>query len=241
MSKLSLGVYIISWEGFGQRAAKIAESIQPHVDSLHVIYSNQAESDEHGAGQWHKVPNAWFFGKKFETAINLCNEDIFLLIHADVDTSNWQLLAERCHKVMSFNDMGVWVPDINYSPWPVGATSITDVSNLPHVYFVANTDAIVVAYSKDVISRLKKYNYEVNNYGHGIDWAAVCYAYVNNKLVLGDQAVKVSHTKTDSYNKTDAKAQMALFFKQMTVQERMQYSVLNGFIRNRNSQYLAGT
>ena len=228
-----MGAYVISWDGFYKKSQHIVSELEHHADALHVIYSNKDGSGETGQGNWHKVPNECFFGGKFKTALDLFNEDIFLLVHADVTCDSWPSLVEQCRKIFSFKDVGVWVPDINFNPWSINKTKISEVNNLKGVHFVAATDAIVVAYSAEVISRLKQYNYEKNHFGWGIDWAAVCYAYCNNLMVLGDTTVKLHHPQSPGYSTDQARQQMNEFFQQMTVQERMQYAVLNGYISQR--------
>lgn len=233
MTIKTVGIYIISWDGFYRQSQHIASKLELQADALHVIYSNKDDLDEKGQGMWHKVPNEWFFGKKFKAALDFFNEDIFLLVHADVSSDNWPSLVGRCKEIFSFNDIGVWVPDINFNPWSITKTRISAVDNLPGVHFVAATDAIVVAYSSKVIDRLRKYNYDKNHFGWGIDWAAVSFAYTNNLVVLGDTTIKLRHPQSPGYNTDVARAQMQEFFQQMTVQERMQRDVLNGFILSR--------
>jgi hypothetical protein len=60
---------IISWDGYGDAARQIAGAVAPCVTSLRVIYSNRAEAQETGPGDWIAVANTDFFGAKFHRAI----------------------------------------------------------------------------------------------------------------------------------------------------------------------------
>lgn len=225
---LKISSYIISWEGKHQSAAKIAMEVEPHVDELFVIYSNNADLPEEGAGSWIKVPNSFYFGKKFETAIRSFNSDIFLLIHADSDTTDWQSLVVRCRKVFSSKKLGVWAPTISYTPWTEAKTLILHHPE-KDLDLVAQTDGIVVAYSAPVADRLRQLNYNTNNIGWGIDWTAICYAYSTGLTVARDRQIKVTHPKGTGYQHAQAFIQMENFLEQLTVQEKVQFRLLSHF------------
>lgn len=82
--------FIISWEGHGSLAASIAAQIGDAVERLTVIYSNAAEASEGEAGNWVRVPNTDFYGRKFKKALDLFASDIFPLINAETSTDDWR-------------------------------------------------------------------------------------------------------------------------------------------------------
>ena len=127
MTSLRVHAVIIGWEGKNDRARAIAILLEPVVSKLTVVYSNAAETDLTGPGDWLRVPNADFFGRKFYRAIEVFDGDIFLLVHADTDYADWPGLVHRCtHCFTALPQLGVWSPDFTYTFW-----GTQDVANLP--------------------------------------------------------------------------------------------------------------
>ena len=63
--------FIICWPGKELDTEKIAKQIINYVDILTVIYSTKENSTLKGNGNWHKVSDEWFYGKKFNEILNL--------------------------------------------------------------------------------------------------------------------------------------------------------------------------
>jgi len=90
VTRRSVHAFIICWSGKEQNAVNIASAVKPNVRKLTTIYSNHTDTDVSGAGEWIKVPDEEFYGRKFARCIKQFDSDIFLLIHADVSCDNWQ-------------------------------------------------------------------------------------------------------------------------------------------------------
>ena len=188
---------------------------------------------------WQIVDNSWFFGKKFEHSINSNRGDIFLLIHADADVDDWQELVIRCRSAFAaFADLGVWAPNIDYTPWTSNRTSIGMLTGEHEI--VAQTDGIVWALSCLVVERLKKFDYTNNNLGWGIDWAAIAFAFANRLLVLRDHSIHVRHPKGTGYQHERANLQMRGFLQQLTLQERLILVLLERSIALSDNLNMAG-
>jgi len=221
---------IISWEGYFEKASKIAEDVYLHVDTLSVIFSNKNNINEKGHGNWIQVPNEFFYGKKFSVALNLIKVDeILLLIQADAICHNWKKIILQCSDTIKSNSfIGVWAPQVNVTSWTRKRVRIeTDTS--ANCDFVTQTDGIVFAYSAPILRRLKELDYSQNNLGWGIDWIAICFSYCNNLLVLRDNNVFIKHIANTGYSTEDAASQMNAFFKQMKTQEVIMYNLLNSY------------
>ena len=221
---------IISWNGFYEKSRLISNEVCKYVEDLTIIYSNNLEEDEHGPGNWIKTPNEWFYGRKFSKALESIKEDeTLLLIQADASYQDWPQLVARCRSIMmQIDNVGVWAPDISETSWTKNRVFVGESVDLK-IEFVAQTDGIVFSFSKDVVRRLKKLDYQKNNLGWGIDWAAICYSYVNNKLVLRDSSIKVNHVAGSGYMLNEAANQMNHFLSQMTPQEKVAYKLLDSF------------
>lgn len=227
---MNIHCIIISWENHHQESFKIAEAVFAHVDKLSVIYSNQSETLESGPGSWIRVPNDYFYGKKFKVALDLIAKDeVLLLIQADANSEDWPSLIARCRLLMESNEsIGVWAPDINHSSW---TNERVRIAENPHqnVMFVTQTDGIVFSYNSRVLDRLRQLNYENNNLGWGIDWLAICFAYTNDMYVIRDGSITVGHPVGSGYSSSEAQTQMNEFFLQMTPKEIIMLKLLDSF------------
>ena len=220
MTSLRMHAVIIGWEGKNDRARAIAASLAPAVSKLTVVYSNAAESDLTGPGDWLRVPNADFFGRKFHRAIEGFEGDIFLLVHADTDYADWPDLVRRCtHCFTALPTLGVWSPDFTYTYW-----GQQDVANLPlpvdGLVTVTQTDAIVLALAAPVARRLQQLDCGTNNLGWGIDHAAAAFARTTGHLVVRDQTILVHHDTSRGYMSEEAATQMWAYLAQLTLAER---------------------
>lgn len=221
--------FIICWTGKEDSARHIANSIQPYVEYLTVIYSNTTGKIEEGDGKWVKVPNEWYSGKKYQKCLQLYLGTIMLLIAADVATDDWPRLIERCKKThVKYENLGIWSPDIDYTPYNSKRVIIANIKESQFA-LVSNTDSIVWSLSNPVVRRLKELDYECNNLGWGIDWLAISYALAHNLFVIRDLSIKIIHPKGTGYDELRAKMQMNIFLKQMTNHEKLMLSWLNAF------------
>ena len=220
MTSLRVHAVIIGWEDKNDRARAIAALLEPVVSKLTVVYSNAAETDLTGPGDWLRVPNADFFGRKFYRAIEAFDGDIFLLVHADTDYADWPALVRRCtHCFTALPQLGVWSPDFTYTPYPT-----IDVALLPlpleGLVTVAQTDGIVFALSAPVVDRMAQLEEKGNNLGWGIDRAAAACARTTGRLVVRDQTLLVRHDISRGYMGEAAGEQMWAYLAQLTLAER---------------------
>ncbi len=225
----SVHAFIICWPGKEEASRSIADAVQHSVDYLTVIYSNTTDATEEGPGDWVKVPNEWYYGKKCKECLRLFAGEIMLHITADVTTPDWSQLVSRCKSLHAqYENLGVWAPDIDYTDWNLKTVKIADIKGT-QLALVAQTDSIVWSLSASVVQRLQELDYECNNFGWGIDWLAISYATANNLLVLRDMSVKIAHPRGTGYGGSLASKQMYLFLAQMTPQERVQFTLLHAF------------
>lgn len=225
----SLHAFIICWTGKEEASRHIAEAILPCVDHLTVIYSNATDSDQDGAGNWIKVPDDWFYGRKCAKCLELNKGSIMLHITPDVTTENWPQLVRQCRSVHTlYENTGIWAPDIDFTDWVLKTVKIGTIKNT-QLALVTQTDSVVWSMSTPVIRRLQQLDYECNNFGWGIDWLAISFAMANNLLVVRDMSVKVIHPKSTGYCSRLAAGQMRAYLAQMTPQENMQYTLLRAF------------
>jgi hypothetical protein len=152
-----------------------------------------------------------------------------LIIQGDVACDNWKALLINC--LDSFNHVpkiAQWAPIVDYTYFNLEKTKIADLKNTT-LTIVSLSDLIVFAVKHDVVSRMKKLDYESNVLGWGIGWIIAAYIYVNNRIAVVDNRVKVSHPKGSGYDGKEAKLQMQKFLKQMSMEEIIQYQLLKSY------------
>jgi SAM-dependent methyltransferase len=220
--KAGIHVFIISWTGKHQSSLHIANEIKSLVERTTVIYSDKDPSLVIPENDFEtiKVDNSWYWGKKFQACLQRCGADILLIIHADTECQNWQYLIERCRDGFEkHKNMGVYSPEIDYTFWSLDKTATEDIPG-ESLTKVVQTDGIVFALSKPVWQRLADLEYETNNLGWGIDWAAMAYCYANNLFAAVDRDVKVQHPKSTGYDSREAKALENRFLGQLSINEK---------------------
>lgn len=218
---------IISWPGVEENAARIAEQLQGHADACTVIYSSRDALPLSGAGEWLQVPDDWFFGRKFAQALQFFCGDVMLLLHADAMHDDWQEVLRVCRQQFERSaELGVWAPVCDVTHWSLDEVRLAQWQDTT-CHFVTQTDCIVCAFALPVVERLKALDYECNNLGWGIDWAAIAYAYTHHLVVVQDTAVNIGHKAGTGYAKDEAVVQMTAFLQQLTEQEKVMYQLLN--------------
>lgn len=224
---MKIHLFVISWEGKHDAADAIVVSATS-ADYRTVIYSNAAETEESGAGEWLQVPNDWFFGRKFERALRAfrSDADIFLLVQGDAEFGDWNWIVSRCREAFHHPDVGVWAPHVHHSWWTndrviIGETEIGSI--------VAQTDGIVFAFRRSTAERLLRFDYSCNNLGWGVEWAAIVHAYSEGRLAFRDQTLSVYHPPGSGYNHDEARTQMSAYVQQFTIEERARMNILSAY------------
>ena len=201
--------------------------------SLRIIYSNAAEAPEEGPGLWQQVSNRKFFGPKFEAALANCVSDVLLIIQADALFADWSKIVERCQARFGQRPkLGLWAPRIDYTPWTPERVDVRLVRD-QGLTAVAQTDGVVLAFSRAVMDRLRQLDYGCNNMGWGIDWIAICHCYVHGLEVLREDDQTIMHPPSRGYGWRDAVLQWRNFMLQMNDQEQVIFQILLRFTAER--------
>jgi hypothetical protein len=200
------------------------------VAELTVIYSNADGVEETGAGHWHQVPNAFFYGRKFRETLALFRGDIMLHLHADASTDDWASVitsVERCYAEIP--DLEVWASGIDASPLPDRQVAAGRAS-LPGVEIVYRTDSIVWAITARCVERFRALDFDCNNLGWGLDLVAAAFAHTHRRLAVRDTNVVVKHPLTTGYDRREAARQEIVFFRQLELGEQLQLQLIRRWV-----------
>ncbi|MEH6523975.1 hypothetical protein [Sulfitobacter sp.] len=220
---LRLHVVIISWEGYRDKAHAIATALNGSVGKVSVIYSNPENTPETGPGTWVSVPQSWYFGRKFRASLDLVGPDeVMLQIQADTHSDDWPALAAGCVACFEQHpDVGLWIPDINWTPWPAHIVGQGMVAHT-NLMKVAQTDGIVWALHPDLYPALRALDYTGNNLGWGIDWVALHEITKHHKIAVRDMSYPVHHPQGRGYDNAEAAQNMKTFITQMPLPAQRQ-------------------
>lgn len=233
-----LHIGIVSWSGFHERAAKIADEVKDACETITVVYSGDDEVSSSDHAKWLRTDDADFFGRKMEVLLKDSAGEIFLLIQADVDVENWADLAARCRAAFAEHpELGIWSPEIDYTPLTTDLTRFTDEDTAGFTD-VIQTDAIVLALRRPVIEFLKTLEYHENNLGWGIDYAAIAHCLVNGYRSVRDSSQHVQHARGSGYSAEIALNQMHIFLSTLPSRERrIAQLLLHTVNRRRENQH----
>ncbi|WOI58366.1 hypothetical protein [Palleronia sp. LCG004] len=215
-----LHVVLISWEGQHRHARAIARAIRPALapdEGLSVVYSNRAGRTERGPGNWVAVPQSQYFGPKFARSLALSQgADAMLQIQVDARSDDWPGLVARLRAALvAHPGTGLWAPEIDWTPYPLRAALLERMGESV-LYRTAQTDGVVWALTRPVLDRLAELDFEVNNLGWGIDYAAIAIARQMGLEALCDTGVTVLHPRARGYDDARAEEGMTRFIAQLS-------------------------
>jgi hypothetical protein len=213
-SGLSLQVFVISWSGKHENAALIERCCTAEFP-VSVIYSDRDDAVVPNA-KWIRVTDDCFFGYKFNRALPEFDGDVIAFITADAQYNDWSGLLKNCQQAFErYKELGVWAPDVDFSPYNHDWNVLAQVAGTNFIK-VVQTDSIVWAFSQAVADRLKSLDFRLNNFGWGVDVVASAYCHAMGKLVLVDKGIKVFHPKGTAYSQAEARGQCVEFLRQMS-------------------------
>jgi hypothetical protein len=227
----SIHIFIISWPGQHDSAALIASELSNVIGKVSIVYSDPDPNFQFDIEtDLIRRPNELFWADKFEACLLNCDSDFLMVIHADTSCHDWGLLVNKCYQTMSTNEkIGAWAPHITETHFNLSVNRIADIAN-SSLSIVAHLGGVVFCISSPIVSRMKQANYENNLYGWGIIWMFVAHIYTRSMIAVIDKSISVKHSEVTGYNSNEAAQQRQVFLRQLTLNESVQYVVLNQYI-----------
>lgn len=232
----SLHAFVISWPGHEENAGHIAAEAGTAADHVTVIHSCPEEARLPDRPGWVQVPDGDYYGAKFARCLVLNRGEVMLQLHADARSDDWGRVVRHCREAFErVPDLGLWAPDLDYTPYPLDEVQIGALDALPLV-LVAHTDSIVWGLSAPVLARLRDMDLGLVPLGWGLDWAAASFCVAHGLLVVRDRSLHIQHPRGSGYQRLEAERQMLAFLLQLTPAERVAQALLAGHIQGRRQQ-----
>lgn len=226
----SVGVAVISWPGFEDNAAHIADQVQGQSDAVYVLYNAVSPLPLAVPESWIQFPPEAYFGPKFSWAIENIDTDVVLFIVADTAIEHWGNLVARCRESFHTDpDIAVWAPIIDETWWNMEKTRINQEGRRDGSFEVVAVDSIVWAVSSELVSTLKTLDYSGSRFGWGIEVTSAAIARCQEKLVVCDPAFQVSHRRGTTYSTELAMVEAEQFYQQLSPTHRAMVAVIEEF------------
>lgn len=228
-------IFIVSWRGQHDSAARIATELGAESDEVLVVFSDPDPTFAFPpAIRAIRRSDDGFWGDKFSACLEHFDANLMLVIHADCHASDWTELLRKCRVAFaSHRALGAWSPNVEGTPYELKYIAIAPIDG-GSLTIVAHVDALVFALSRQVVDRMKAARYRGNVYGWGIAKLFVTYCFSHNLLVIVDRSLTVRHVLGRGYQSDAARAQFVAFKKsQFTAQELIQDRLLEAHLRSR--------
>ncbi len=232
---MKIHAFVVSWKGQHENAAHIARTISNDVDALTIVFSDPDPALAPMADcQLIRTDDTLYWADKFSTCIQQLDSandaDVMLIIHADCQSDDWALMAQRCRKAMGLSpSIALWAPLVEGANIPLSWTAaLPGNDSLSPVVYV---EGIVFAMTRPVVKRVQKLDYSANKFGWGIDWAINAFVFTHNMVAIVDSSTRVTHPKGSGYNGKAALSQMGPFMRQLTAQEKIYYAMASAYVK----------
>ena len=227
MAKMKAHVFVICWPNVRDNVVAICEALGDLDCRKTVIDKSRTLPDDLPGWECIQISDKNYFGMQMELAFRLFDGDIFISITGDAMCDDWKsLIKTAIERFETIPYLGVWSPEIDHTGWGTERVSLGHIDGT-ELFPVCQTDSIVWAVKEPIVEKLRLMDYTVNNFGWGIDWAAVVLSYCSNHIAVRDHKVRIHHPVGKSYSPGDADVQMVTFLNQLGPHERTILTMLN--------------
>ena len=222
-------VFIISWANKHELACRIASEIGSAAEQLTIVYSDpDPDLELMTPAATIKRPNSLFWGDKFRTCIDHCLEPLMLVLHADCSCDDWGALVKTCKlRFEDYPEIGMWSPQIEGTRLQLDKIELAPLDDA--ISIVIDADALCFAMKRQIIERMKEFDYSRNIYGWGIGSTAHAYTFGHNLLPVGDRSIQVVHDTLRGYPTEKAIEQREEFLKQLSKNENSIYRMMQSY------------
>jgi hypothetical protein len=215
MNTEDIAIFVFLWNTKDKsNVLEIFESLHRSNKYCYVLDATEENSPDHP--NWIKVDAQYYFKDKFIKALELFNQTkakLFLHIQGDTYFHNWKYFISKLHMSFIKYNFGVYAPLVENvcNNHQVVASRITKDdksldSSIYHVNLVDETVWSVDRYLIEIFLNNKTIfsAFEDNYYGWGFDEVFCALSYMNQKNVILDMDIRISHDISSGYDKTQA-------------------------------------
>jgi len=211
---------IYSWPRVQTQALVTAAALVGHARRVSVVDSADTAVAAPDGVEVVPIGRSAFFVRQFVRTLELFSGDVLLQIAGDAACDDWPALARSfASRFGEQPGLGVLAPEIDGTYWNTQRVAIGPVSPQGLVE-VSQTDCIVWALRRELVSWLRTLDYSDVELGWGIDHAAIARARTTRLKVLRDLSLRVHHVPGAGYDYAQASEEMARFLGRLDEPEQ---------------------
>jgi hypothetical protein len=196
---MRIEAFVFNWVGHEDRAAALERQLG-EVCRVRVI--NSEAKAEHRHPHWHHLGEDAYFGAQWRRAVECFDGDVLFHVQADASSPHLPKILARCRDAMLRQDVGVYAPNVDYTPWVYDRRKLRRVDT--DLYEVPQTDCTCWAISRDVLDHVPAIDPAQNKYGWGIDFLVIGAARAQRRIAVRDYRYTVDHPWRGSGYDTEA-------------------------------------
>lgn len=201
--------FIFNWPGRYKNTKILLSQLKQVFGGVTVVNSDENNRPK----KWINLTDQHYFSGQFNAALQNFTGDVLFHVQGDVKYNNWKQLVDDAVFYMERYSCGIYAPNIDFTVWKTDCCKITDHHNMlshDNLDIVSCTDETVWFIHKDIINKLKEYQIEFldHEFGWGVDMTMAAICFLNNRLVIRDDAHVIYHPEGTGYNWDGAQEQL---------------------------------
>lgn len=222
--------FIFTWNQFTSNAIDIESKISNYGKTI-VVNSNVNDKKD----GWINLNDA-YFAEQWNTLVSNTDTDTDFIFNilADVSVVDFDNLFNRFKSVSSKYEVGIYAPYADYSYHQYDLNQLYKVQD--NLYEVPNTDCLCWFINKSILKNNLIFDVNTNMYGYGADWYYSAECLLQNKRVLRDYSIRVTHPPYKNYDGDKANTCFNIWFNEQTSIMKKTMSEL----MTKHSNYLIG-
>ena len=205
--------FLVAWDDVRSNSKSIEKQFKKFNQDITVINSGEQKDGWKNLGDIRYYRQMYYALKNFDYS-----NEYLLFICGDLISDDWEKVFNRAIDVMSsYSDIHLYSPHFTYDPWNFDSTNIKVVDNDQKLSIATNTNGMMFFMHKDLVKSMLlffdyfqyKIGWEGYVSGWGVDVVASAIAIANNKFVIRDSEIIVTHPQGSSYNHDKATGETA--------------------------------
>lgn len=208
---MKIQCFIFTWNQFVKNAIDLENRLNKFGKTI-VINSNVNEKKDH----WINL-NDGYFAEQWNTLVSNIDSDTDFIFNtlADVNVDDFDTIFSRFNYFSAKYDIGIYAPNVDYTYHKYNINLLNLLED--NVYEVPNTDCLCWFVNKDVVKNNLIFDINTNFYGYGVDWYYSAECVLQNKYILRDYNIKVTHPSHKNYDGDKANKCFDVWFQEQPI------------------------